>query len=823
MRESKLLPFKTALRRPKQGVYKLKQYKNFKESMETVNKKHILLFFFLLSLIFFLDKFILGPDSFIRIHDTLDSEFSRYKAMGELFFKFGLFGWYPNLAGGIPSYAYHFAPYYPLCLLSTFLPAWLIYSLMAMLLMLIAGYGMYSFLFNFLKLSQKACIAGGVLFALNTSVQGTYSNCHLVFNFAFPLFFMWTSGVFYQDRIEKGKTLSSLLPKIGVFFLLFISYPILTVIFFSLLQLMMILLLNPPPKSVTYKLVIQWVLIWFGYVLMFTPNLYTLIQHSFETSRIYIPFTKDFFSAIAQENYHLIIRSLSIFLFGGSIALLFKSLLLKKILGMYAFVLFIIGLFTSTLFNLFLHTFFARMDLDHFTMTVNIIVTIAGLIGVNLVMSNRRLFIPFCLGGVATSLFTFLMIQQHYPFTRYYLLFMINMICAMAVMFYCCSNGVKSFKLTKVAWVVLFILTVLCVRIYRFVFEENIPNNRFAQHVKEIREIIQKEPLSRIGSIDLPPFVSIMAGAQTVDGRAPTFYRPYKQLFGKLIEKQFQTKEERDFAAYYWYSLYLLNSSTREQFEGDRDTSLNLNIPLLLSMNVKYLVSPKPIKELALISSEVKKIEAKSERKIPATYRMIDTFSSKSDFLEKLERQTRGYEPVSKKFSDIFSLYVYQLRDSFDRAFLVDQATVLSSDEDVLEALSRQSLKELRQTVFFSRQDMLIPQESEFSLPAGRKDVWVRYYSPDKIIFDVQTDYPKFLVVSNNYNSKWVAHIDNQKTEVYRANHAFQAIYINSGGHREVILEYKDPLLWVLHIMIPVGILMIWLGTSYSYFKRKTN
>jgi hypothetical protein len=50
---------------------------------------------------------MLGPFTLVRIHDVFDSDFVRYKVMGELFFKYGFFEWYPHYVGGMPAYAWH--------------------------------------------------------------------------------------------------------------------------------------------------------------------------------------------------------------------------------------------------------------------------------------------------------------------------------------------------------------------------------------------------------------------------------------------------------------------------------------------------------------------------------------------------------------------------------------------------------------------------------------------------------------------------------------------------------------------------------------------
>ncbi len=61
--------------------------------------------FILIALVFHADKLFLGSFEPIITHDTFTSEFQRYEATGELLTKHGLFAWFPNVTGGLPSCA----------------------------------------------------------------------------------------------------------------------------------------------------------------------------------------------------------------------------------------------------------------------------------------------------------------------------------------------------------------------------------------------------------------------------------------------------------------------------------------------------------------------------------------------------------------------------------------------------------------------------------------------------------------------------------------------------------------------------------------------
>ena len=83
------------------------------------------------------------------------------------------------------------------------------------------------------------------------------------------------------------------------------------------------------------------------------------------------------------------------------------------------------------------------------------------------------------------------------------------------------------------------------------------------------------------------------------------------------------------------------------------------------------------------------------------------------------------------------------------------------------------------------------------------------YYSPDKLIFDVRTSVKSVLVVANNYHPNWSASIDQKPVKLYRANHTFQAVRIDSPGDQQVIFEYEDNLVWYSYLSIPIGIILV--------------
>jgi hypothetical protein len=62
-------------------------------------------------------------------------------------------------------------------------------------------------------------------------------------------------------------------------------------------------------------------------------------------------------------------------------------------------------------------------------------------------------------------------------------------------------------------------------------------------------------------------------------------------------------------------------------------------------------------------------------------------------------------------------------------------------------------------------------------------------YRPNEVICHVESGYPGFLVLSDNWHPDWQAFINGKRSTIYVANHTFRAVYIEPGSH-EVSFKY---------------------------------
>ncbi len=101
--------------------------------------------------------------------------------------------------------------------------------------------------------------------------------------------------------------------------------------------------------------------------------------------------------------------------------------------------------------------------------------------------------------------------------------------------------------------------------------------------------------------------------------------------------------------------------------------------------------------------------------------------------------------------------------------------------------------------------------ETENKMP-GTDSVELNYKdtkNPNKVDFFIKAPADGFLVRLENYHSGWQAFIDGEKTRLYKANYAFQAIKVPRGEHK-ISFQFRTiyPLLFYCHIGI---VILVWL------------
>lgn len=721
------------------------------------NTVAVIIIFVVLTCLFYSDKLILGPHAAIRVHDTFDSEFSRYASIGGLLVRNGLFAWNPLLVCGMPSYAYHFPPYYILCLLTLMAPVWWLYAALTMLMMFIAGFGMYWFLRDFLRLSARGSFLGGFIFSLLTQTQ-TIAIPQMTFYFAFPMFFMCFIAAGNRGLPFVARILSAAF----ILLVFLLSYPVLTVPMFFVLQCLVVLFLSFDRELSRSKMLIKTVLIWGSYILLSAPVLYSLYKFIPFSHRTYshletvpvpvfvaeLPFAFLAFFLQCLKDSYLLLPALTL------IPIIFYSCKVRRVFYAFIMVVFLAVFFQKPL-SVFCGTIFEKMDLGHFFFIIPILAiafVITGLDELFRIKPAKKIFIfSFFAAAAAMAVMWF----GSGRITE-----ALNITATVSIFLFCAAPNIRYGKLAGSLAVIFLCFLAGEAKIARLIKYERMPYDRILGNSSifdDLKEEAEKEPF-RVATAQALPFVAQSYGLETVETRSPLIPKRYKEFFRQIVKPQLRTKEDAANFDDYWYNLYLM-----------KDGVSPINLPLLLMINTKYIVSLK-----------------------------------RDSYLESVSERT-----IEEK-NEYNTYYIYQLRDYFPRAYLAIEPIMLDSDEKVLEQLSAQSAESLRRKAFFLKKDIglynIDMAHTDDSDPGVLK---IAHLSPDKIVFRALIANPRILVITNNYHPNWRVDVNGSARQIFRVNHAFQAVFLDSGSNLEIIFYYKDDMLWKLHSTALLGLILI--------------
>ena len=150
-----------------------------------------------------------------------------------------------------------------------------------------------------------------------------------------------------------------------------------------------------------------------------------------------------------------------------------------------------------------------------------------------------------------------------------------------------------------------------------------------------------------------------------------------------------------------------------------------------------------------------------------------------------------NYKFNLKKFTEIISfdsVAVLENKNSFPRAFLVDELRVVENEKKSTEEIVK-NLNNLRNiAVVESQENLTLP----FSIINSKFPSSVKFlsYNSGEVKLNVESPQNSFLVLTDTYFPGWKAFIDNKETKIYKTDLSFRGIFVSEGKH-EVIFVYK--------------------------------
>jgi hypothetical protein len=151
---------------------------------------------------------------------------------------------------------------------------------------------------------------------------------------------------------------------------------------------------------------------------------------------------------------------------------------------------------------------------------------------------------------------------------------------------------------------------------------------------------------------------------------------------------------------------------------------------------------------------------------------------------------------------------VYENLSVLPRAYLVRRA-IVAKDREALEMLASPDFDPAVEIVV----DRSPPVTLASDRPAAGTVTFVSY-SANRVVLQAVVQHDSMLFLSDTYYPGWRALVDGAETSIYRANHAFRAVYLPAGSH--TVEFVYDPQTFRLGLgittigLVLAGVLLAW-------------
>lgn len=120
------------------------------------------------------------------------------------------------------------------------------------------------------------------------------------------------------------------------------------------------------------------------------------------------------------------------------------------------------------------------------------------------------------------------------------------------------------------------------------------------------------------------------------------------------------------------------------------------------------------------------------------------------------------------------SYRVFENNNSFPRAFVVTNYEIENNDSRILRKMFEEDFS-LREKIILEKDPQIAKSEENES------DAKIVEYNPNNVILEVNSEKEGLLILTDNYYSGWKAYVNDQESEILRANYTFRAVKIPSG------------------------------------------
>jgi hypothetical protein len=179
--------------------------------------------------------------------------------------------------------------------------------------------------------------------------------------------------------------------------------------------------------------------------------------------------------------------------------------------------------------------------------------------------------------------------------------------------------------------------------------------------------------------------------------------------------------------------------------------------------------------------------------------KFLDLLNAKYIIAPTLPEDLSQYDPQTQRTIQQIRQYLARFRPAFrgrrytlyenqrviPRVYLVHEYEVHDESKS-LDVMKRQEYDPLHTVLLEEDPGMPHLDMSEEYIPGAAQLI---EYKPNEITCEIESDYPGFLVLADNWHPDWQVFVDGEKNHLLIANHTFRAVQVPSGKH-DVIFKY---------------------------------
>lgn len=270
----------------------------------------------------------------------------------------------------------------------------------------------------------------------------------------------------------------------------------------------------------------------------------------------------------------------------------------------------------------------------------------------------------------------------------------------------------------------------------------------------------------------LPSMALIAYDLELADGYSTIYTRRYHDFWSEVIRPL--RDMDPDIRGFHeWGSRIYLHHSQKPG-EEERTTipfARWYNLNLLSLANVGYLVSDKPVDDprLQWINEGWRRTRQEAWESLPRLRRLTGYLAGRNTGRAR---------------------YVYRNPEALPRFFLCREVRSLASREELFQVLGRAGIAELGQTAFVERDLNLGMTDGPLGLTTG--SVRVIAYDTDYARLEVETDGPAILAASYQYYEHWTWRVNGRPQKAFPVDGAFLGLQL-PGGTFSIELAFEAP------------------------------